>query len=405
MKLFLQGIPERFGKSYLISGCFPVAYLMLLNGCIYLLKNKPENWKPLLHTVVSEIQNLKTILGLVFEPTLVIGFFILSLVAYNLRFISIRILSGNLPFIWYFGRNYQIHKNQKIRRKIFSYLTPFAWVAKSNMKWVATQEKARKQWTWHLLKFLRLTIWIMNKITLKPTLIRLPLWYMYKIMRATNENEHNYKEKKGIYDKFKANVDKLYYIETSKGYPDFVKTYNEQRKIREARYSSAYYDYPIDTTYIMPTLFGNILRRGEAHAKECYGIDHEIVWPHLVEVTSKEYSKVLSIARDNLDAASQLAVFTIFSLIVWIIILLFNFSFSVLLLILGLFAFSCMLYSGAVVSAREYVRYVIGCYDLFQNTLLRKLPKIKDIHNLNLKNQWEFLMGFLHEGRVSIKKR
>lgn len=387
MKDLLRGIPEKFGKSYLVSGFLPVAYAISINISVYLLinqegVNQAAFWK----------QWVKRYSDIGFAPVFIVGFIIFSLVIYNLRFLSIRILSGNLPFIWTFGRCFQLWKKKRIHKKVFSYLDPFAWVAEGEMKW-KLPEIIKKRWmTCHMLLCVNLTIKIMNKISIKPKWLRLPLFCMLEIMRSTKNDDKKINEKKRMHKQFKERINNLY---EANGQNLFKDLYNKLQKAQDARYSFAYYDYPIDNAYIMPTLYGNILRCSEAHAKECYGIDQGVVWPHLFEVTSEKYIELLSTTRNNLEAVSQCVVLTILSLIIWfVIILMYKFNFFTIFTILGIGFISYLFYRAAIVSAREYVKAIIGCYDLFQKELLNKLPIMENIESDKVR--WKKISHFLH---------
>ncbi len=69
--------------------------------------------------------------------------------------------------------------------------------------------------------------------------------------------------------------------------------------------------YPLDERLYMPTTLGNLLRSAEEYPKVRYGLDAIVCWPRMWLLMPKETLEALAEAREQLNAAARLMLWSI----------------------------------------------------------------------------------------------
>ena len=150
----------------------------------------------------------------------------------------------------------------------------------------------------------------------------------------------------------------------------------EQRRARRlsaaaSRAKGKLKSYPPPDADVLPTMLGNVLRRGERIAGERYALDTISSWPRLYPYVGDKVATEFDSETDGVDASVNLAlVFIVMSVLGfvafandrWMLIV------PVLLVLLALAA-----YRAAISSARQLGLTMVVAYDLYRFDLIRGL--------------------------------
>ena len=80
------------------------------------------------------------------------------------------------------------------------------------------------------------------------------------------------------------------------------------RLLHPDAYAEGWTEYPLPSSDVLPTRFGNILRSGEAYSYERYGADSVLVWPRLYQLLDPPSLEPLAQARSSMEQMLVLSV-------------------------------------------------------------------------------------------------
>lgn len=121
---------------------------------------------------------------------------------------------------------------------------------------------------------------------------------------------------------------------------------------------------PADARYLMPTRLGRVLRAAELASWERYRLDGVVCWPRLWLLLPESVRDELSRAREALDAAVELWLWGLLTLI-WT-----PWSWWVAAPALALLLYA---YRAALRHAQVYASLIVAAYDLYRGELYRAL--------------------------------
>lgn len=160
-------------------------------------------------------------------------------------------------------------------------------------------------------------------------------------------------------------VDKLYYAPRTK---EFHQMGNPAKLSPEKRARWLELEneqlYLLPKTDRLPTRLGNTLRSFERRPAQKYGLDALVCWPHLWLLLPESVQKDLAHARQNLDDAIQIWLWSAFFL-VWIMWTWWALLAAVILMFIA--------YSWALLAAKTYGKLLETAFDLYRPLLYQAL--------------------------------
>ena len=126
-------------------------------------------------------------------------------------------------------------------------------------------------------------------------------------------------------------------------------------------------EFPNDADRLLPTRFGNALRRVEDSVGRQYGLDVITIAPHLAVVSAQPRALYVDDTREQLDVSVRLTFFGLLAAALTVIWLLGSGWW--LLLALVPYGFAHLTYRGAAASAAEWGTAIATCLDLDRHAL------------------------------------
>lgn len=168
---------------------------------------------------------------------------------------------------------------------------------------------------------------------------------------------------------------------------------------RDLKYK-AFYLYPDDRSFILPTRLGNILRAAELYPMRRYGIDSVILWPRLVPSLPSDYADKLYHRQSSLNLLINLATLAAGFAILWSLVILVQFPYAWLPFLTANAGWlvAWLAYRSSLSVAILLGQLIRTAYDLYRWDLLESLHIQKPGTREEERSLWQQVTDLIYRG-------